>query len=77
MSPSRSATVTEIGAKPAANEVAVEAFLERRLGFMQISSVVEQTLQQIPVSKVTDLDALLATDAEARHVARELIERDA
>ncbi|MCW8982933.1 MAG: 1-deoxy-D-xylulose-5-phosphate reductoisomerase [Gammaproteobacteria bacterium] len=61
----------------AANEVAVEAFLGSRLGFMQISTVVEQTMQQVPVSAVTDLDALLATDAEARRIAQNLIERSA
>ncbi|MCW8888160.1 MAG: 1-deoxy-D-xylulose-5-phosphate reductoisomerase [Gammaproteobacteria bacterium] len=61
----------------AANEVAVEAFLGSRLGFMQISKVVEQTMQQVPVSAVTDLDALLATDAEARRIAQNLIERSA
>ncbi|NOR51724.1 MAG: 1-deoxy-D-xylulose-5-phosphate reductoisomerase [Gammaproteobacteria bacterium] len=59
----------------AANEIAVAAFLERRLGFMDISEVVEKSLEQLPVSPVSDLGALLSVDNEARHVARELIER--
>jgi len=59
----------------AANELAVEAFLERRLGFMEISTIVEKSLEQLAVSPVTDLGALLQVDAEARDVAKELIER--
>ncbi|MDH3354207.1 MAG: 1-deoxy-D-xylulose-5-phosphate reductoisomerase, partial [Chromatiales bacterium] len=59
----------------AANEVAVDKFLKGRLGFMQIATVVEKALQQIEISEVTDLDALLATDLDARHVAQELIEK--
>jgi len=59
----------------AANELAVEAFLERRLGFMEISTIVEKSLEQLAVSPVTDLGALLRVDAEARDVAKELIER--
>jgi 1-deoxy-D-xylulose-5-phosphate reductoisomerase len=61
----------------AANEVAVAAFLQRRLGFMAISNIVEQSLQRIPLSAVSDLDALLATDAETRRIANDLIERSA
>lgn len=59
----------------AANELAVEAFLEGRLGFMEISTIVEKSLEQLAVSPVTDLGALLRVDAEARDVAKELIER--
>ena len=59
----------------AANEHAVEAFLQGRLGFMEISTIVEKSLEQLAVSPVTDLEALLRVDAEVRDVARELIER--
>ncbi len=59
----------------AANEVAVEAFLQRRLGFMDIAAVVEQSLEQLPVSPVTDLATLLSVDAESRQIAIELVER--
>ena len=59
----------------AANELAVEAFLQGRLGFMEISTIVEKSLEQLAVSPVTDLGALLRVDAEARDVAKELIER--
>jgi len=60
----------------AANEVAVEAFLERRLGFMEIATVVEKCLEQLPVLPVTSLDALLGADEEARSLAIELIKRN-
>ncbi|WP_458096555.1 1-deoxy-D-xylulose-5-phosphate reductoisomerase [Roseomonas sp. WA12] len=50
----------------AANEVAVERFLTRRLGFLDIARVVEATLEQLGSPPVTTLDAVLALDAEAR-----------
>jgi 1-deoxy-D-xylulose-5-phosphate reductoisomerase len=53
----------------AANEVAVAAFLEEKLSFTAIPSVVEQTLQAIPATVPETLDAVLATDAAARRVA--------
>ena len=53
----------------AANEVAVAAFLERRLPFMGIARVIEQTLSLVPVGAADDLDAVLAADAAARRAA--------
>lgn len=61
----------------AANEIAVAAFLEQRLGFMDIATVVEKSLEQLTVSPVTDLDTLLSVDEESRQIARELVERSA
>lgn len=55
----------------AANEVAVEAFLGRRIRFTHISQVVEQTLQEIDVPTQSDLEAALALDHQARRLARE------
>lgn len=55
----------------AANEVAVEAFLGRRIRFTHISQVVEQTLQEIDVPTQSDLEAVLALDHQARRLARE------
>ncbi len=57
----------------AANEVAVESFLSRRIGFMQIAQVVEATLAALPGQAADDLDALLQVDAEARRVAERKI----
>lgn len=57
----------------AANEEAVAAFLEGRLGFLGIADVVEAVLESAaPVSDLT-LDGLLAAEDWARHRARELI----
>lgn len=59
----------------AANEVAVEAFLEGRLGFADIPVVIEQTLAKTPVLPADDFATIFAKDAEARRRAREQIER--
>jgi 1-deoxy-D-xylulose-5-phosphate reductoisomerase len=53
----------------AANEVAVGAFLDRRLPFLGIAEVVERTLNEVEGVDVGDLEELDAVDAEARRVA--------
>lgn len=57
----------------AANEVAVDAFLKRRIGFMDIPNVVEKTLQQIPGEDVQgwEVEQLLETDRRARRIAEQ------
>lgn len=52
----------------AANEVAVAAFLEQRIGFMDIPKIVEQTMTTLaqPTTTTLTLDLLLQVDAEAR-----------
>jgi len=55
----------------AANEVAVEAFLARRIGFLDIARVVEETLTTLPPRSVESLDDIRAIDSEARRVAAE------
>ena len=59
----------------AANEIAVEAFLSRRIGFPGIAEVVDRTLQSLPLEPVSDkdLDALLDLDARARRRAEQLV----
>jgi 1-deoxy-D-xylulose-5-phosphate reductoisomerase len=57
----------------AANEVAVQAFLDRRIGFREIDRLIDQTLALMPGSELADLDALLATDREARAVTEGMI----
>ncbi len=54
----------------AANEVAVEAFLGRRLNFAGIAAVIESVLQQHEAGPVRSLDDALAADAWARELAR-------
>jgi 1-deoxy-D-xylulose-5-phosphate reductoisomerase len=53
----------------AANEVAVAAFLEGRLGFLDIAALVEETLSRIDGAVARDLDDLIEADAEARRLA--------
>jgi 1-deoxy-D-xylulose-5-phosphate reductoisomerase len=55
----------------AANEVAVAAFLEKRLPFTAIPEVVEKTLQRLPASQPGTLESLLQLDAEARDMAEQ------
>jgi 1-deoxy-D-xylulose-5-phosphate reductoisomerase len=57
----------------AANEVAVHAFLQGRLGFLGIPAVIEGVLERIPTRPVHAFDALYAADGEARAVAQELV----
>lgn len=57
----------------AANEVVNRCFLEDRCGFMQMSDVIEKTMSLVPFSNNPDYDTYIATDAEARRVAEELI----
>jgi 1-deoxy-D-xylulose-5-phosphate reductoisomerase len=62
----------------AANEVAVEAFLARRIGFLAIAALVEATLVANPgltTSQRENVDDVLAVDAEARASARSLLAR--
>ena len=59
----------------AANEVAVEAFLSRRLRFTEIPGVISRTLDSCPTTPADDLDGVLAADAGARRTAAQLVER--
>jgi len=62
----------------AANEVAVEAFLAKRIGFLAIASLVEATLEaSVGLSALTrqTVEDVLAVDAEARASARSLLAR--
>ncbi|MGP1630371.1 MAG: 1-deoxy-D-xylulose-5-phosphate reductoisomerase [Giesbergeria sp.] len=55
----------------AANEVAVQAFLDRRIRFDQIHALNLETLSAVPSSKPDSLAALLALDAQARRSAEQ------
>ncbi|HMH30370.1 MAG TPA: 1-deoxy-D-xylulose-5-phosphate reductoisomerase [Steroidobacteraceae bacterium] len=58
----------------AANEVAVQAFLDRRLNFVGISTVIDKVLQRLNASPVTALGDVLEADAAARRLAVTMIE---
>jgi 1-deoxy-D-xylulose-5-phosphate reductoisomerase len=58
----------------AANEIAVQAFLDGEVGFMAIAEVIERALQAHQPGPVRHFSDLYRADAEARIAARELIE---
>ena len=57
----------------AANEVAVAGFLSRRVGFLDIARIVEQTLAKAPNGGLRGLDDVREADAAARAIAKQLI----
>ncbi len=59
----------------AANEVAVAAFLDRRIAFLAIPCLIEEVLVALPVSAVNTLEDVLDADAAARAAALELMQR--
>ncbi len=56
----------------AANEVAVAAFLDRRIPFLAIPQIIEHTLATVKPIEPHSLDQVLAVDAEARRIAQSL-----
>lgn len=67
------------GAAPAtlnaANEVAVAAFLEGRLPFLHITTVIEETLASASAKSLATLEDVLAADANARAQAKQIVAR--
>jgi 1-deoxy-D-xylulose-5-phosphate reductoisomerase len=59
----------------AADEIAVAAFLERRLTFLGIPEVIERVLARTPKTRFETMDDVLAADAEARRIAKEEVGR--
>jgi len=59
----------------AADEVAVAAFLERRLPFLGIAEVIARVLARMPRGRLSSIPDVLAADAEARRLAREEVDR--
>jgi 1-deoxy-D-xylulose-5-phosphate reductoisomerase len=55
----------------AANEVAVELFLQDKIGFLQMSDLIEETMAKTGFIRHPSLEDYIQTDAEARNVARE------
>lgn len=61
----------------AADEIAVEAFLGERIGYLQIAAIVEETLQRVPNRQPVSIGDILCIDEESRAKARELVARAA
>lgn len=57
----------------AANEIAVAAFLDKRVAFLQLTQVVEQTLMHAKISPASDLGTIIEADTDARKLASRFI----
>ena len=57
----------------AANEIAVEAFLERRIGFRDIDRVLRRVMDENAHGAARDIEAVMAQDAQARRAARDIV----
>ncbi len=57
----------------AANEVAVAAFLEGKIGFLDIARIVEETLAAATIAPVNDIESIEASDQSARYIAEEKV----
>ncbi|MDN3686812.1 1-deoxy-D-xylulose-5-phosphate reductoisomerase [Cyclobacterium jeungdonense] len=59
----------------AANEMAVAAFLRDRIGFLEMSDLIEQSMEKIGFIETPSLDDLIQTDKETRKLSEEIISR--
>jgi 1-deoxy-D-xylulose-5-phosphate reductoisomerase len=59
----------------AANEMVVHAFLQNKVGFLEMSEMIEKTLEQVPFIEHPTLDDYKESDAEARVYAAEFIKK--
>ena len=59
----------------AANEIAVDAFLRNRIGFLDIPRIIENTLNDSNYISTTSIDDLLSLDAESRQSAQTRVEQ--
>jgi 1-deoxy-D-xylulose-5-phosphate reductoisomerase len=59
----------------AANEIAVELFLQEKIGFLQMSDLIEQTLTKTVFIQNPSLEDYIQTDTEARNIALETSKR--
>ncbi len=57
----------------AANEIAVDAFLKGKIGFMQIPEIIESTLEKLPFESKISIESCFEIDKEARRVAGTMI----
>jgi 1-deoxy-D-xylulose-5-phosphate reductoisomerase len=57
----------------AANEIAVEAFLNNKIGFLQIPEIVEETLNQVENKSANSLELILEADQQSRKIAQQML----
>ena len=59
----------------AANEIVNRGFLEDKCGFLQMGAIIAETMQRATFDKEPSYDTYIATDAEARRIATELMNK--
>ncbi|HZH86557.1 MAG TPA: 1-deoxy-D-xylulose-5-phosphate reductoisomerase, partial [Brumimicrobium sp.] len=59
----------------AANEITVQAFLDKKIGFLDIASINEQTMMSVENTLKPKYENYVAVDGEARKIALELVEK--
>ena len=57
----------------AANEIVNRGFLENRCGFLDMSDIIEKTMQRVAFDPHPDYDVYIASDQEARRIATEIM----
>jgi 1-deoxy-D-xylulose-5-phosphate reductoisomerase len=57
----------------AANEIAVAAFLDRKIAFLAIPKLIDKVLNQLPIQPVTCIEDVLEADAQARAAAEQVV----
>ena len=57
----------------AANEIVNRGFLENRCGFLDMSDIIEKTMQRVAFAPHPDYDVYIASDQEARRIATEIM----
>jgi 1-deoxy-D-xylulose-5-phosphate reductoisomerase len=66
-----------MGTINAANEIAVDAFLNHQIKFLDIPNIIEKTLNQTQHTTLCDLDAIIANDQSARKTATQIVKQHA
>jgi 1-deoxy-D-xylulose-5-phosphate reductoisomerase len=64
------------GTLNAANEVAVDAFLKNKIGFLDISKIIEKTLNETPTQNLDTLPSVVENDQLSRQLALSLISKN-
>lgn len=59
----------------AANEIVVQAFLQNKVGFLEMSDIIEQVMAQVAFIEKPDIIELIHSDTEAREHAAELLKK--
>src|SRR5690606_21379487 len=59
----------------AANEVVVDAFLKERIGFLEMSDIIDETLNAVDFVKQPSLEDFIETDKKSRIITNELINK--